>query len=75
MITVQEVKKNYPHLTDQHFAELVLDLIIGTAGDKIHFASYLNGYLAALQELKANWTDDSLAVIEALDSKGRKLDD
>lgn len=70
MITVQEVRKEYPHLTDQHFAELVLDLIIGTAGDKIHFASYLNGYLAATQELKCIYSKDPLALLEALDSKG-----
>ena len=57
MITVPDVKKLYPSLTDQEFAELVLDLIIGTAGDKIHFASYLNGYLAAIQNVKVQVDD------------------
>lgn len=70
MITVQDVKKEYSHLSDQSFAELVLDLIIGTAGDKIHFASYLNGYLAATQEMKAIYAKDPLALLEALDAEG-----
>lgn len=57
MITVSEVKKLYPNLPDQEFAELVLDLIIGTAGDEIHFASYLNGYLAASQIIRVQIND------------------
>jgi len=69
MITVQDVKKEYPYLGDQQFAELVLDLIVGTAGDKIHFASYLNGYLAAAQEFKIIYAKDPLALLEALDGE------
>lgn len=67
MMTVQDVRKEYPDLTDQHFAELVLNLIISTAGEKIHFASYLFGYLAATQEIKAIYAKEPLALLEALD--------
>lgn len=74
VITVQEVKKTYPHLDEQYFAELVLDLIIGTAEDDVHFASYLAGYLNAVQLIKSTYAKAPLEFLEALDA-GCNCDD
>ena len=74
MITVQEVKKIYPHLDEQYFSELVLDLIIGTSGDYVHFASYLAGYLNAVQLIKSTYSKAPLEFLEALDA-GCNCDD
>ena len=69
MITVQDVKKDNPHLDDEHFSEIVLDLIIGTTGRDIHFASYLDGYLNALHQVKSIYNKAPLELLEALDSE------
>ena len=52
MITMRDISKMYPHLTDAVVAAYIMPALMDTIGWDVHHPSYLAGYFKAEQFYK-----------------------